>query len=83
LRHSDTEYQIVPLTRLVIGRAVTLTQQYRLRGYDAVQLATALIANDGLTAAGLAAAVFVAADNDLLTAARAEGLAAENPRDHP
>lgn len=78
LRHFDTEYQIIPVTPILIGTAVELTQGHRLRGYDAVQLAAALAA-----ATVLPDLVFVAADNDLLAAARANGLAAENPNQHP
>ncbi len=48
-------------------------------GYDAVQLAMALIANEALTAAGLSRFTFVAADDDLLAAADAEGLLTNNP----
>ena len=59
-----------------------MTQNYRLRGYDAVQLAAALTANAVLTSAGLSPLIFAAADDDLLNAARAEGLAAENPNLH-
>jgi hypothetical protein len=51
--------------------------------YDAVQLATALVANETLAAAGLPSLTFVAADDDLVAAARAEGLDAENPNHHP
>jgi hypothetical protein len=69
-------YQIAPLSAALISRAVTLTQQHRPRGYDAVQLAAALAA-----AAILPGLIFVAADDDLL-AAHAEGLAAENPNLH-
>jgi len=47
-----------------------------LRGYDAVQLAAAL------ATAVLPGLVFVAADDDLLAAAHAEGLAAENHNQH-
>jgi len=54
-----------------------------LGGYDAVQLATALTANAVLTAANLPPLVFVAADDDLLAAARAEGLSVENPNHYP
>jgi hypothetical protein len=61
---------------------VSLTQSHKLRGYDAVQLATALISNGILTATGLSQLTFVAADDDLVAAARAEGLAAENPNLH-
>ena len=58
---------------------MSLTQRHRLRGYDAVQLASALTANRTLTGAGLAVLTFVAADNDLLVAAQSEGMVAENP----
>lgn len=81
LRHCDREYRMVPLTAQVIGRAVELTQGHRLRGYDAVQLATALVANASLLAARLPPLVFITADNDLLRASAAEQLPAENPND--
>ena len=62
---------------------MSLTQNLKLRGYDAVQLATTLVANEALTAASLPGLTFVAADHDLLTAANAEGLDAENPNRYP
>lgn len=83
LKHCDVEYRIAPLSSAIIGRAVELTQNHRLRGYDAVQLASALAANATLVAAGLPGLTFVAADNDLLTAAQSEGLATDNPNNHP
>jgi hypothetical protein len=52
---------------------------YRLRGCDAIQLAAALNANRNLLAPGLSPTIFVASDEDLLAAARAEGLATEDP----
>jgi predicted nucleic acid-binding protein len=82
LNHCDIEYALVAITRFIIDRAVSLTQNHKLRGYDAGQLATALIANETLTAAGLSRLTFVAADEDLLTAADAEGLTTENPNLH-
>jgi predicted nucleic acid-binding protein len=69
--------------RAIIDIAVDLTQQYRLRGYDAVQLATALATNRDLLAGGRPGLVLVASDNDLLQAAQAEGLATDNPLAHP
>jgi predicted nucleic acid-binding protein len=83
LNHCDAEYTLVAITRFIIDRAVNLTQDHKLRGYDAVQLATALIANETLTAAGLSRLTFVAADDDLLVAADAEGLLTENPNFYP
>ena len=66
-----------------IGSAAHLATQHALRGYDAVQLATALAANYDLIDNGRNPLVFVAADNDLNLAAIAEGLEVENPNDHP
>ena len=82
LSHCDTQYELIAISRSIIDRAVSLTQSHKLRGYDAVQLATALISNGVLTATGLSHLTFVAADDDLVAAAGAEGLAAENPNLH-
>lgn len=38
LQHCNDEYGLIPTDRTTINRAVLLTQQHRLRGYDAVQL---------------------------------------------
>lgn len=83
LQHSDTEYTLIPSQRTVIDRAVVLTQRHRLRGYDAVQLATALLIHEHYAVVGLPAPTFVSADADLLSAAQAEGLLTENANDHP
>lgn len=76
--HFDTEYQQIAIEEPILGRAVALTQNHSLRGYDAVQLAAALIVADSLP--GL---ILLSADNAMNTAASAEGLATENPNDHP
>jgi len=83
LSHCNTEYELVAVNRFIIDRAVSLTQNHKLRGYDAVQLAAALAANDVLVTAGLSQLVLVTADDDLAAAAGAEGLIAENPNLHP
>lgn len=83
LGHCRAEYELVAVNRHVIDRAVLLTQSLKLRGYDAVQLAAALIANETLGAAGLSPLIFVSADDDLVIAARAEGLATDNPNLYP
>ena len=82
LGHCHSEYQLVPVERFIIERAVGLTQHHRLRGYDAVQLGAALVTNQVLASADLAALTFVTADDDLLQAAQAEGLSSENPNMH-
>ena len=75
--HHANEYRAVSISSAVADQAMNLTQAHRLRGYDAVQLATALAA-----AVALPGLVFVAAADDLLAAGRAEGLVAENPNQH-
>jgi hypothetical protein len=83
LLHYHTEYRPVLVDAIVIDRAVGLTQTYRLRGYDAIQLASALEVNTRYHAAGLAGITFLAADSDLLAAAQHEGLAIDDPNQHP
>jgi predicted nucleic acid-binding protein len=82
LQDCDEHFLLLPVDRLAIDRAVEVTQNHRLRGYDAVQLATALVASETLKSQNLSSPVFVAADENLLTAARTEGLPADNPLDH-
>jgi uncharacterized protein len=82
LSHCITDYELIAVHRSIIDQAVNLTLHHKLRGYDAVQLAAALIANTALTAADLASLIFVTADADLVAAAAAEGLATENPNLH-
>jgi predicted nucleic acid-binding protein len=83
LGHCRTEYRLVEVDALTSDLAVRLTQDYRLRGYDAMHLATALLVNRLLRGEGMLPLTFVSADDDLLAAARAEGLSAENPNSHP
>jgi predicted nucleic acid-binding protein len=81
--HCSSEYRLVALNRPILDTAIDLTQRHRLRAYDAVQLATALATNTALLTAGLPAPIFIAADSDLIAAARAEGLDADDPNLHP
>jgi predicted nucleic acid-binding protein len=78
-----TQYALVELTTSVIERARLLLERYPLRAFDAVHLASALIASNALAIAGLPTLTFVSADHYLLNAAQAEGLATENPNTHP
>ena len=82
LQDCDEHFLLVPVDRTVIDRAVELTQRYRLRGYDAIQLATAWVAGETLESGNLPSPVFVAGDDDLLVAAKAENLPCSYPLDH-
>lgn len=77
----DSEYRVVNLTPEIVWRAAELTQKHPLKAYDAVQLAVALSVGEVLKAGELTL-VFVTSDHSLLQAARAEGMAAENPHDY-
>ena len=77
------EYVIVEVDQALVELAVGLTMRQKLRGYDAVQLAAALTLNDTLISGQFSPLTFIAADDDLLEAARAEGLLIDNANDHP
>ncbi len=76
-------YFTVEITPVLLSVAMRLATKHTLRGYDAVQLAAALEANDERIANGLPTLTFVSADTELNTAAQAEGLPVENPNNHP
>ncbi len=83
IRDASSQYQILGVDQQVITLGVDLTGRQRLRGYDAIQLAVALIANRTLVSQQLAPLTFVSADQDLLTAANHEELSADDPNQYP
>jgi uncharacterized protein len=78
----SSEYRVITVSDPVIARAMALAEQYALRGYDAVQLAAAVEANDRRLSLGAPPLIMVASDMDLLAAAAAEGLTADDPNNH-
>lgn len=72
-------YLTVYITTEIVTAATEIATRHALRGYDAIQFAAALAANRDLTENGYDALTFVSADDDLNSAAIAEGLAVENP----
>jgi uncharacterized protein len=79
----STQYVLLEVTEDVIHTACHLTKWHPLRGYDAVQLATALIANAARILSGLSPLIFLSADGRLCQAAQDEGLLVDNPNLHP
>jgi uncharacterized protein len=75
-------YRFVPLTEAMIQQAGDLVERYPLRGYDAAHLATALAINQRLTETGEVPLIILSADDRLLEAASAEGIAVDNPHHH-
>jgi hypothetical protein len=82
VEHRHTLYRFAPVSELAIQQAGVLIEHHPLRAYDAMHLATALVANQELLANNLASLTFISADNHLLNAAAAEGLAVDNPNHH-
>lgn len=77
-RDCTKRYRFVPVVYNVLYSAALLCASHPLKAYDAVQLAVGLALQRTLTPQDVAL-YFVSGDNTLLTAARAEGLAGENP----
>ncbi len=67
----------------IIEHAALLAEKYALRGYDAVQLASALEVQKTRQAVGASSIIFVSADNALNQAAQSEGLTVDNPNNYP
>lgn len=77
------EFSIVPLSTNLVNEAVILARKYALRGYDAVQLASALTTQQKRANAGISPLTLLSADTDLNAAAVSEGLTVDNPNNHP
>jgi uncharacterized protein len=75
----NSDYKIIELTPSLLEHATTLASSRRLRGYEAVQLASALALNKVLQEVGIDSLIFVSADSELNTVASIEGLKVENP----
>jgi len=73
------QYFLIPVDIQCIDKAVELTARQKLRGYDAVHIASAFYYNQILLQNNLSPLIFVTADTEQLQAAQAEGLVTENP----
>lgn len=67
----------------LIEEAMQIADKYEIRGYDAVQLASAIEFNRLRKNSGLSPIIFISADNNLNSAAQIEGLQVDNPNNHP
>jgi len=77
------QYDLLPTSRAIVDHAAELCQKHPLRGFDAIHLASGLRLQEVLQEemAGQAI-IYVTADDPLLTAAPAEGLAVGDPLWH-
>lgn len=79
---SQNIYVIWPVTTAIYTSAGNLCRSYRLRAYDAVQLACVLALHNEAVASEVPSPIFVCADNNLLAIATAETLSTENPNNY-
>lgn len=82
MRHVQNQYLVLSLSSAMITKALSLHETYRLRAYDAIQLASALELNARLATTGQLV-TFVAADVRLLQSAALAGLPTDNPNNYP
>ena len=73
----------VAIGESILVEACRLAETFALRGYDAVQLAAAVAANNERVLNGLSPLIVVSADRELNDAAQAEGFFVEDPNNHP
>jgi len=76
------QYEVVGLSDRLIDEAVSLAKDHGLRAYDAVQLSAALEIGRIISPVESTQLILVSADNELNTAALAEGLQIEDPNTH-
>ncbi len=79
----NNQYRGVELDRALAESAGQLINQYPLRAYDAIQLASVLRIQPTFATATSTSLVFLTADDRLLTIAQAAGLLTDNPNNHP
>lgn len=79
----NNQYQVVELDGALAESAGQIVNQYPLRAYDAIQLASVLRIQPTFATATSTSLVFLTADDRLLTIAQTAGLFTDNPNHHP
>lgn len=79
VQHTKQEYTVIIIDSHILSTARRLVRKYPLRALDSIQLACALQSRRAISTS----VIFVSADNNLLTAALAEGFATDNPNNYP
>jgi uncharacterized protein len=78
---SDVEgvYQIIEIAPATTEKAIKIAEKHRLRAYDCLQLASALLLHRQRSVLGLEPLVLLSSDGEMNAAARDEGVAVEDP----
>ncbi len=82
-----TRFRILDVAAIVATQACAISEAHALRGYDAVQLASAVHIYNRLLSLGANPSqisfTFISSDNELNSAGQIEGLTIENPNNYP
>lgn len=78
-KDTQSQYIVIPVTSFIYTEAGSLCRLHRLRAYDAIQLACALLVRQKLATLDIQAPVFVSADTELLSIAHDAGLSTADP----
>jgi len=82
-----TRFRILDVAAIVAAQACAIAETHALRGYDSVQLASAVHIYNRLLALGANPSrihfTFISSDNELNSAAQLDGLNVENPNNYP
>lgn len=76
------QFKAVRVTDTLVNDAMLLAEKHGLRGYDAIQLASALFIEAKMTARGVGPLTLISAEHELNQAAQAEGLLTDDPNQH-
>jgi predicted nucleic acid-binding protein len=79
---SKFQYEMIDLSDAVLIESQRLLENYPLRAGDAIQLASAILANTQFQNAKLSPLIFLASDVRLLSAANNEGIQTDDPQKH-
>ncbi|MFQ6120250.1 MAG: type II toxin-antitoxin system VapC family toxin [Methanosarcinales archaeon] len=79
----EWSFSKIDVTHEVIKYAMELIERHNLRGYDGVQLSSAILVNNSAQRQLKQTITFISADNKLCTCAQDEGLIVENPNNYP
>lgn len=74
--------RIVEITHALLTDAMDIAEKHGLRGYDAVQFAAMLEANNERLRQSLSPLTLITADDELLAVGAAEGIMIDNPSAH-
>lgn len=81
-RDIQSTYRVVELSPVLADLAITMAERHQLRGYDCVQVATAVLVHRNRTSSQLSPLMIISADVNLNAAAQTEGITVDVPNHH-